>query len=229
MATCNDSGQTLATTTNASSYTSPAAFNVFTDELIVVFVGGTATIANGTVTDSLGGTYTDCGTAQKASSADEMHVFIRDSLISSNTTMTVTWDCTGDAATGCIMFVVRVSGMTRTGLSAMRQFASQNNQAGGGTPAPAFSVAALTENPTLGVIFNATNPAGMTAPTSWAELIADVGFGSPTTGGEYVVRNSGFTGTTITWGSTSASAFCSIIIELDTSSPPSGRRIFLVT
>lgn len=227
MATCNDSGATVASTTNASSYTS-ASFNVFTGELIVVFVGGTATIANGAVTDSLGGTYTDCGTANKNASADEMHVFIRTALIGSNTSMTVNWDCTGDAATGCIMFMIRVSGMTRTGLNAMRQFANQNNQAGGGTPAPTFAAACLTGNPTLGVIFNATNPAGMTPPTSWSELTTDKGFGTPTTGGEYVIRNSGFTGTTITWGSTSASAFCSIIIELDTSAVAS-RRIFLVT
>lgn len=227
MASCNDSGQQIASTTNASSYTSPS-FSVFTDELIVIFVAGTATLANGTVTDSLGGTYTDCGTANKNSSADEAHVFVRDALISSNTTMTVTWDCSADSATGCIMFMVRVSGMSRTGSSAIRQFANQNNQAGGGTPAPSFAVAALTGNPTLGFIFNATNPAGMTPPTSWSELRADAGYGSPTTGGEYVVRNSGFTGTTITWGSTSASAFCAMIIELDTSVAAT-RRIFVVT
>ncbi|MDP2735983.1 MAG: hypothetical protein Q8P12_07310, partial [bacterium] len=67
----------------------------------------------------------------------------------------------------------------------------------------------------LGAVGNDSNPAGLAAPVGWTEQ-ADVGQGNPPVGLETVTRDSGFTGTTITWGGTSASAFASIIVELDT-------------
>src|SRR5262249_36569936 len=87
------------------------------------------------------------------------------------------------------------------------------------TPAPVFGASALTGNVTLGAVFNANNPAAMTPPTSWTEQ-NDTGYNTPTTGQEYVSRDSGFTGTTITWGNASGSAFSAITVELDTTSTP---------
>jgi hypothetical protein len=107
--------------------------------------------------------------------------------------------------------------MLRSGPSAVRQTAVEQNQ-GAATPGPAFTTAALTENLTLGYVFNASNPAAVTEPTGWTER-RDNGYNSPTTGFETVSRNSGFTGTTVTWGSGSATAFCSIIVELDSNGP----------
>jgi hypothetical protein len=226
MASCNNF-VLMASTTNATSYTT-ASLGVVANELVVVFTGASGTIADGTVTDSLGGTYTLQDSSQKSAGADEGHLWVRDSLIPSTTSMTITFDCTGDAATGLILAAIRITGMSRVGASAVRQVAHQDAQSGGTTPAPAFPAACLTGNPTIGFIFNETNPAGMTPPTNWTELTADVGHSQPTTGGEYCIRNSGFTGTTITWGSTSASEYLSMIVELDTSAAPSGRRIFVV-
>lgn len=226
MAACSHA-ITLASSSNLSAYTT-TGFTPVVGDLLVVFVAKTASIIPGTCTDSQSGTYVQAHIVNKASGSDELQVFVRTALVPAASSTTVTYDCTGDAATGCFIFVVRVSGMTRTGALAVRQFAGQSAQAGGTTPSAVFPAACLTGNPTLGCVFNATSPAGMTPPTSWTELVVDVGFSQPTSGCEYVIRNSGFTGTTITWGSTSASAYCDLTIELDTSAPAS-RRIFLVT
>jgi hypothetical protein len=63
----------------------------------------------------------------------------------------------------------------------------------------------------------------MTTVTNWTER-QDVGFANDTNGLEVITRDSGFTGTTMTWGSSSASRFASMIIELDTTAAPSTRR-----
>lgn len=222
-------GVGLAVTTNAATYTT-GSFTPAVDDLLLLFAVVTGTVDAGDVSDSLGGTWTFITNSVKAASADRAYCFIRNAL-SNGAALTVTMDVTGDNGTGCVIAVARISGMTRTGANASRQSAIQSNQAAG-TPAPSFPAACLTENATLGFVANATNPAGMTPPTDWTELVADTGYNTPTTGGEYVVRNSGFTGTTITWGNASASAFCDIIIELDTSVPPvvelSGASMALV-
>ena len=184
-------------------------------DLCVVFVVVSAN-ANLTPTmsdnNSDASTYTLIRTARKATSADTMSVFVRDKLFS-NTTSTIITAATGSNTAGELV-AVHITGMSKTGPGAVRQSAIQENQSSGGTPAPAFSSSALTGNMTLGAVGNATNPATLTFPTSWTER-KDVGQASPATGLEVVTRDSGFTGTTITWGGTSASAFADIIIELD--------------
>lgn len=209
-----------ASTSNVTSYAS-GAFTPAVGDLLVVFVVASATVAAGSVRGTGAGlTFSKVTSFVKASSADTIYCFVADAFVTAAASQTVTFDCTGDAATGAIIEVASVSGMTWKGLNAIRQSAGQSNQASGGTPAPAFASAALTGNPTLGVVGNATNAATLTPPTSWTER-ADTGYATPTTGCEYVSRDSGFTGTTVTWGSTSGSAFGSLIIELDASVPQS--------
>jgi hypothetical protein len=69
------------------------------------------------------------------------------------------------------------------------------------------------------MVGNSSSPAGIAKPTSWTEQV-DVGYATPSTGLEYASRNSGFTGTTITWASTSATVWGAISVELDTSAAP---------
>jgi hypothetical protein len=207
---------TTPVTTNATSYVS-GSFTPAAGDLLVVFVRAGATADAGAVTSSAGLTFTKVDHATFRTSLDRIYCFVSNQAAAASA-QTVTFACAGDAADGSVIFVASVTGMTRYGLSAVRQSAKQENQAAAGTPAPAFASAALTGNPTLGCVGNSTNPAGLTAPTSWTEL-ADSGYATPTSGAEYIHRNSGFTGTTITWGSTSATAFGSLIIELDTSAP----------
>lgn len=209
-----------ASTANTTSYAS-GSFTPAANDLLVVFVTASGTVTNApTMTDSQGLGFTLVAYGLKNGSADMVYCFVAKALAAASS-MTVTFDCTLDAATGAVIQVARVSGMTLVGARAVRQYAVLENQASG-TPAPAFSLSCLTGNPTLGLIGNSTNAAGMTAPTSWTEK-DDTGYATPTTGAEYVSRDSGFTGTTVTWGSSSASAFGAIILELDTSSAGTGN------
>jgi hypothetical protein len=204
----------IATTSgaNASTYTS-GAFTPAANDLLVVFVTAKATTDVATLSDSQGGTYSLIASGVKASGGDTFYVFVADQLASA-VSMTVTFDCTGDAATSAVISVARVSGMTKTGATAARQTAKVENQTSGGTPAVTFASSVLTGNPTLALVANNGNPAGVTEPTGWTEQ-ADTGI--ETNGAEYASRDSGFTGTTITWGSTSGSAFGALAIELDAS------------
>jgi hypothetical protein len=200
------------------------------NDLFVVFCAvNVNTNTAPTMTDDNGsGAYARVTTAQWNTSANTMSVFVRTALMT-NTTSTIITCATGSNTSGELV-VFAISSMSRVGAGAILQSAVQANQASSTTPAPTFSASVLTANLTLGAVANATNPATLTPPTSWTEdaTAGDVGQATPTLGLESVSRNSGFTGTTITWGSTSASAFADIIVELDTSAAPlAGRRRFV--
>lgn len=203
----------LSSTTNASVYTTGSFTPVASDLLVAIVYSSDTTIDSG-FTTSAGLIFTQVAKVPVRASVDTMYVFIAQSLAAASA-QTASFDCTGDAATGALIDVYAVSSMTRTGRFAVRQSISVANHAAG-IPAPAFSASALTGNPTLGGVANATSPATMTPPTSWTEG-SDHGYATPTTGLETVFRNSGFTGTTVTWGSSSASAYSAVIFELDTS------------
>lgn len=203
-----------ASTSNTNTY-STSNFAPATGDLLVAFVVASATVAAGSFSTTAGTTFTKVTSEVKATSADTLYCFVANTAATS-ASQAASFTCTGDNATSCLISVFSITGMSRYGLSAIRQFKGQSNQAASTTPAPVFDAAALTENPCLGFVGNGTNTAGVTEPSSWTES-ADTGIGSPNTGSEVCFINSGFTGTTVTWGSTSASEFGSIIIELDTS------------
>jgi len=144
-------------------------------------------------------------------------LFVRDYALINTTSTTIT-GTTGSNTSGSII-VVAVSGMDRFGKDAIRQIGTQDNQTAGGTPAPIFPVAALTGNMCIGAIGNGTNPGGVTQPASWTSR-HNVGFSNDALGQVVATRDSGETNSTITWGSTSASIFASIVAELDTSKSP---------
>ena len=208
---------TLADGTDATTYTT-GSFTPTANDLLVVFVGASAHITEDAtpLTSSAGLTFHKARTETRGGSTDKMYVFVAEAL-AANSGQTVTFNCVADGATGCAIAVAAVSGMSRTGSTAVRQANGQSNQAAGGTPAPTFASAALTDNACLGAVYTGTNPPALTPPTNWTER-ADFGHGTPARGMEYASRDSGETGTTITWGSTSATAFGDLIIELDTSS-----------
>lgn len=206
-------------TSNTTSYAS-SSFTPAAGDLLVVFVHASGTVGKGQLIDSQNLGFTEVASVLDASSANTLYCFVALSPAAASA-MTVTFKCIDDAATGADIDVYRVSGMHYVGQQAVRQTANQANHASGSAPAPAFGSAALTGNVTLGAVANSTSPATMTPPTGWTEG-NDSGYSTPTTGLETVWRNSGFTGTTVTWGSSSASAFASLIVELDTSTPGSG-------
>lgn len=219
MATCTPYAAT-ANTNNGTSY----PLNAFTPavgETLFVFVGTSTSIeptAAGALTDDQGGTYHLAAFALRGGSSASLYIFVREQSVASAVAHTPTFTCAGDAAQGIVALPWGIN-ITKVGSAAVRQTGKQDNQGSGGTPAPAFPAAALTTNPTLGFVTNTTNPAGLTPPTNWTEPAGfDTGYATPNGGGESCHRDSGFTGTVITWGSTSASAFGSLIVEADASS-----------
>lgn len=226
MATCTAYTAT-ANSNNVTSYPLTSITPALS-ELLVWFVGTSSSVeptAAGAMTDDRGGGYYKATFALRTSSGASLYAFVRNQLVASAVAHIATFTCTGDAAQGIVAFPYGISGMTRAGILAVRRTAIQSNQGSGNTPAPAFSVAALTENPTLGFIANSSSPAALTPPTNWTEPAGfDTGYSTPTAGGETCFRNSGFTGTVITWGGTSPTGFGSIIMELDTSLAPIGGR-----
>lgn len=194
-------------------------------DLVCVVTAQTGNTSDNAPTDDNAdglGTYTAVQTNVKVASADKIKVWIRDAFIGSATSTIVT--IAPGASSGGGLRSLKVTGMPagRVGATAARQAGGQSNTAAA-TPAPAFPGVALTANACFGAVFNGDNPAGMTPPSSWTEN-GDIGYNTPTTGLEIARRDSGETGSTITWGSASATEFASVIVELDTSAIPSGAE-----
>jgi hypothetical protein len=205
-------GTATFNTTNGGAKTVTATPAV--NDLIVIVTANTGTtLTNVNPTDNqTGGTYTLVNTAVKATSADTMQVWVRDNLITSATSTNFTQNIT--TTTGGGIVVLKITGMGKVGSAAIVQSAIQSNQASGGTPAPVLGATPKSYNPIIGAVFNASNIATLTPRTGYTE-VADIGYNTPATGLEVMYDNSGETSATITWGSTSVSAFASIAVELN--------------
>lgn len=206
-----------ASTSNVTSYAS-ASHTPPGNQTLLYFVQASGTVAaTPTLTASANSlTFTLVTTSTKNSSADTQYVFVADQATpASPSAMTVTFDCTGDAATGAIISGVAYD-ITRVGTNAILQTAKVDNVAGGTAPSTTFSSAAQTGNPTI-FAFHVNVTTGSTPPTNWTEQV-DTNFSTPAQGGGYATRDSGFTGTTITLGSSTNGACSAIAIELDASS-----------
>lgn len=157
-------------------------------------------------------------TAVKNSSADQVVFFVRKSLAGTNngnehaTTSGMTGSTGGGPTVGY------ATGMSLAGASAIRQVGIQNNGASGGTPTVTLPAACLTTNAVLGIVFVTTNGTTITGPSGWGSQ-GSVGYGSPNAGYRTTGINSGFTGSTVTWGSTAPSAFCAVVVEFDATAP----------
>jgi hypothetical protein len=199
-------------TFDTSSGTKQVTATPAVDDLIVIITAHSANSSSAEPTDNQGGTYVLITSAAKATSADVMRLWVRRSKITAASS-TVFTHAPG-TSTGGGLAVLKVTGMSRVGIAAIRQSAVQQNQSAA-TPAPVFGTAALTGNACVGACYNATNPATLTQRTSWTERV-DAGHASTTQGLHVMSRDSGETGTTQTWGSASGSAFSSLVAELNT-------------
>jgi hypothetical protein len=204
-------GSTFNTTAGSKTVTATPALG----DLIVVLVAATGVASGLGISDNNGdghGTYEQIVSSLKNTSADQMVAFVRSDAIQK--AASTVWTTSGDSAsTGGGLFVCKITGATIAGPAFIRQSGAQNNGAAAATPTDALSVAALTTNALLSAVFNATNPAGTTVPTSWTSL-SNTGYATPTTGLICASINSGFTGSSVTWGGTSATAYCSLALEM---------------
>lgn len=191
------------------------AFTPASGSLQFVCVNGAATVESpGTITNSAGLTYTLVTSLDVSSGTATLYMFVANTT-STASSQTVTFDPV-DQSTGTVISVFEITGITRTGTSAVKQSKTRGAAVGtDATPDVTFDASALTGNPTIGCLVNTTNPAAVTEPTNWTEA-SDTGHASPTIGYEDVFRVSGFTGTNIAWG-TSASNWGAIIVEVDAS------------
>lgn len=156
--------------------------------------------------------------ARFAASANSLMCFVGAELQGYRTicpARTTTINFAGVTTTGTFFHVFAIRNfIKRSGLGAVRQFAIQENGTAAATPAPVFPASCLTGNPILAFAGNGANPAALTPPTGWTEQ-TDTGFATPTTGFETARRDFGFTGTTVTWGGASATAFGAMAIEFN--------------
>lgn len=215
MAVTITNGVSTASTTNATSYAS-AAFTPAAGDLLVAFVRVSGNVVIPEMTDSIGLGWDYIGTsAFDGTNVNTTHLFVANTPATASS-MTATFTCVGTTASGAVVNVLRVAGMTKFGSFAIRQVAFSSNNAAASTTSITFGSAVLSTNPVLGAIGNATNPATMTPPTLWTEF-TDTGYATPTIGLETAGDTSGLTLTTVIWGSNSASAWGGIVVELDDS------------
>ena len=212
-------GGSTSGTGNRTCTITPAVGDLF---VVVCFVS-TNTNDSPTCSDDNSGTYTRVNTPMNVVISTVNHrlsVFVRDSLLA-NTTSTIVTAATGSNTSG-IVHVLAFSEMNLTGLSAVRSNGGQSNQAAG-TPAPALNQAALTGNVTIAVAASADT--AIAVPSGWTTR-QQTNFATPTVSCHTATRDSGFTGTTITFGDASSTTFCSYALELDGSAAgqPTMRR-----
>lgn len=204
-------GITLNTTAGAHAVSITPAVG---DLLVVVAVYSDGTASGGSVSDNQGGTYTKVAGCVQASGVRTCEIFIRNALVSSAVSHTVTQADPPGSDSGGGLNVMRFSGFSVAGASAFVKSAKQDTQGAGTTPAPTFASAVNTNNVTVGAVVYATNGgAAATPPAGWTER-RDQGYNTPATGLETVTRDSGFSGTTVTWGGTVPTAWGCVIVEL---------------
>lgn len=192
-------------------------------DLLVVVVGASGYAGAWTVTDdNSSGTYTDVtGVINENAGTDTMRVFVRNSLVPATASTIITGTASGGGDTGGGFAVYRLTGMSRSGSAAVRQFKVVNNGIMSSTPAATFTSAALTGNSVIGAVIISLNPAGLTPPASPVMVEKhDIGYATPAFGLETCTLDSGFTGTTVTWGSLSGATFGCVIVEMDSSAAP---------
>lgn len=204
--------RTSAAAGNVISGTDPSvAITPANGDLLFVFctANGNTNAAPTCSDGNTGGTYSLLFTALKNSSTDIISCFVRNAVVPNTTSTTVTVAIGAHTATEIV--VVAVSGATAAGTAAVVQTATQANQAAATTPAPVFAATTALQNLCLGIIGNGTNPAGTTTPSGWTR---QQNVGQTACGLSVHTRDSGFNGTTVTFGGTSASAFASGVVEV---------------
>ncbi len=201
---------------NAVSGTNPTVTIVpAVGDLFFVFCAARGnTNATPTCADNNGGSYTRLTNAVYNTSADSFFVFVRtQKLINVNSTIVTV---TIGAHTDTEVCVVAVAGSSRAGSNAVLQSANTSNGTGASPSVVTLGGSALTANLTIAAIgFNKTNASAAVTPTSWTERQqAGQGTGAFC---EVNTRDSGFTGTVVTWGagSTANEVNAAYVLEVD--------------
>jgi hypothetical protein len=130
--------------------------------------------------------------------------------IATGNSRTLSYACTGDAATGCILTVLEVIGSQRS----VRQVSTASQNVASSTPAVSYPTPLDRINGEVGMIANLSSPAGLSSPGAGNEF-ADFGYSTPTTGLEVWAVGAGKAAlSNTTWGGTSATSWKGMAMEI---------------
>jgi hypothetical protein len=179
-------------------------------DCLVVFYAVSGVVAAPTLTDDQDGTYANVTGANLSwgGTAGFIACYVREQFVSSTATHVIT--AAGSNSAG-ELHISAWTGIAAPGTGAVRSVGGQSEQASGTTPAPTLAVAALAANATMAAV--AGTDTTTTAPVGWTERL-DTSQITPTTTLQTSTRDSGFTGTTITFGATQTGSYASFAVEL---------------
>jgi len=216
---CSAVSQVWNTTAGSKS---SAGFSAAVGDLLVV-IAASSGLAGGTTAvtdDNSSGTYTQVDSDRTGfSTTGVLTAWVRDTLIGTAATTIVTAAQVGSTGGGLYVYIVRY--MQVAGTAAIRASGGQSSGGAGTTPQVVMSLLPNPRNVMIGAMCNGSNPAAMTPPPNLNEA-GDQGYNSPATGieGLYSPESCGQPSDTITWGSTSATAFASVMLEMNTMQRP---------
>jgi len=194
-------------TVNTTSYTT-ASFTPTAGDFLVAVVVAADTATDGTLTDSQGLLW-ELVSSNTTFTTNKLLIFAAKQPATA-TAMTVTWDCTADAATACIIQVARFVGSDRY----IRQVANLNSGAATTTPTCTFPVACLSSSSIIFIQANLSNPHALTKPANPYLVLVGSNTSTPSTSSYMAYRNTGETTDTITAGGTSATDWVSVAVEV---------------
>lgn len=211
----------LGGTFNTSAGVKTATLTPAVGDLIVIAIShtGDSSWSNPTDNNSDGlGTYTIIGsiTSNVNDGISAIGLYVRDAAIGSASSTVFTAPSPA-ADTGGGIFVIKVTGMTRFGASAVRQYKYAKVLSGAPGQTGTWSSAKLTTNPVIGVLGDTLGAAA--GPTSGYIELYDSTQGTPFMRVEIQSRNSGDTSSTMNWTDVAGSTMTGEVlgIELDAS------------
>lgn len=207
----------VVSTTNATSY----AFGAFTpsaNAILVVMVFATDTVAAGSMS---GGSLTWTRKASYTWGAHTAYLFWARTGGSPAST-TITFDCTGDAASGVSMSVVQFTGGDVVTADPIRQF--RYGTATAANPSVTFASNMSTSNGYCAAFGINRTTVTSAPPGSWTET-HDTGYSTPNAGGSGAFRAGGETGATVTFTAASGTwAMYAVEVYVSGSGPTVGSQ-----
>lgn len=170
----------VASSTDGTTY-STAAFGPANNAILVAWVAASGTVDAGSLSTSTGGLSWNKIADVVYNSVNTLYVFWAYTGASAPGSVTVTFTCPGDAATGAIIAVEEVTGADLVTGNPIRQF--KTNSGSSSNPTVTMDAAMVAGNGDLAAFGRPANPPGAVSPGggAWSE-IADTGYTTPSNG-----------------------------------------------
>lgn len=186
--TASDPVAGLASTSQAASY-SMTAFTPTAQSLLVVMVFATGTVvADPTMTG--GGLTWNLESAQTVG-ANKLAIFWA-RVGASPVSTTISFSCSGDNATGCVMSVIQFLGYDQIVKNPIRQFRQSTSTTTSTNANITFPSALVTTNGYAAAFYGGLGANSSTQPTGWTEA-DDIAYTTPNTNQGVAYRAGGLT------------------------------------